>query len=81
LADQLKDEGVETIVVFGIQSDCCVRATSRGALAAGFKVIVLKGAHSTYDFKGKTAEEIERVVEAELGGLGAEIVAWEDWTP
>lgn len=81
LAEQLKAEGVKTIVAFGIQSDCCVRATSKGALAAGFKVIILKGAHSTYDDGGKTAEEIERAVEDELREQGAEIIAWEDWVP
>lgn len=81
MADQLKAEGVETIATFGIQSDCCVRATSLGALAAGFNVIVLKGAHSTYDDQGKTAEEIETAVEEELQEKGAEIVAWEGWTP
>jgi nicotinamidase-related amidase len=81
LADQLKAEGVETIITFGIQSDYCVRATSMGALSAGFKVTVFKGAHSTYDDNGKTAEEIERAVEEELREEGAEIVPWEDWAP
>jgi len=81
LAEQLRAEGVERIVAFGIQSEYCVRATSKGALAAGFKVVVLKGAHSTYDEGEETAEEIERNIEGELMAQGANIVAWEDWNP
>jgi nicotinamidase-related amidase len=81
LAEQLKAEGVEKIIVYGMQSDFCVRASSKGALAAGFKVVVLKGAHSTYDEGGKTAEEIERSIEEELKDQGVEVVEWEDWNP
>lgn len=53
--------------------------TCKGALAAGFKVTLLKGAHSTYDSNGKQAELIERAVEEELGAKGVDIVEWEKW--
>ncbi len=67
------------IIAFGIQSDCCVENTCNGALGAGFKVItVLSGAHSTYDFEGKTAVEIERNVENRLQSRGAELMKWEE---
>jgi nicotinamidase-related amidase len=65
----------------GIQSDFCVRATLSDALEEGFDVTLLRGAHSTYDEGGKTAEEIERAVEQELEGKGAKIVGWEEWRP
>jgi nicotinamidase-related amidase len=78
LTEKLRKEGVEKVVALGIQSECCVLSTCRGALAAGFEVTVLKGAHSTYDCDGKTAEEIERDVEGELQAKGARVVAWED---
>ncbi|KAB5517470.1 Isochorismatase-like protein [Coniochaeta sp. 2T2.1] len=65
LADKLKGLGVTAIVALGIQSECCVLSTCKGALAAGFEVAVLRGAHSTYDEGGKTAVEIERDVEAD----------------
>jgi nicotinamidase-related amidase len=81
LASQLKMEGVDTIAAFGIQSECCVRSTCLGALAAGFKVILLQGAHSTYDANGKRAEELEKHVEEELRANGATIVPWETWEP
>lgn len=72
---------MEEIVVCGLQSECCVGATSDGALNAGLKVKLLSGAHSTYDDNGKTAAQIEKEVEEELRGKGAEIIAWEEWRP
>lgn len=77
LAQRLRDLGIGRIVAFGIQSECCVLSTCRGALAAGFGVTLLRGAHSTYDADGKTAEEIERDVETELAGKGAGIRPWD----
>jgi nicotinamidase-related amidase len=81
LADQLKDEGVQDVVACGIQSECCVQSTCVGALEAGFNVTLLGGAHSTYDGKGKTAEEIERDVEKHLLEKGIKVIAWTNWKP
>lgn len=78
LAGELKADGVTEIVTFGIQSECCVLSTARGALEAGFKVTLLKGAHSTYDTASKSAADIERDVEEELRRGGAEILPWDD---
>ncbi|KAF3045388.1 hypothetical protein E8E11_005951 [Didymella keratinophila] len=63
LAAELKERDVGTIVAFGVQSECCVLSTCRGGLAAGFEVVLLRGAHSTYDTGTQTALEIERGVE------------------
>ena len=56
-------------------------STCRGALAAGFDVVLLGGAHSTYDIDGKPAGAIEGEVEAQLVRAGAEVVPWELWRP
>jgi nicotinamidase-related amidase len=84
LGSELKALGVEEIIAFGIQSECCVESTCNGALAAEFKVTLLSGAHSTYDSGGKTAEEIERDVENRLRLEGVKVVPWEEamdvWT-
>ncbi|TQV95686.1 isochorismatase hydrolase [Cordyceps javanica] len=77
LADKLKDAGVDHIVAFGLQSEYCVGSTCKGALAAGFRVSLLQGAHSTYDGDGKTASEIEKDIEEMLASRGADIVPWE----
>jgi nicotinamidase-related amidase len=68
-------------VAFGIQSECCVLSTCRGALAYGFNVVLLEGAHSTYDIDGKPAGAIEGEVESQLERAGAEVVPWELWKP
>lgn len=65
-------------MAFGIQSECCVAATSKGALKAGLKVTVLHGAHSTYDTDSKSAVDIERDIEQQLRDKGADITPWED---
>ena len=38
----LKKTGVKTVVVYGIATDYCVKATAMDALAAGYKVIVVQ---------------------------------------
>lgn len=78
LASELKAAGVQHVITFGIQSECCVESTSNGALAAGFEVTLLSGAHSTYNDGGKTAEEIEREVEERLWAKGVKVVPWEE---
>ncbi|KAK4442607.1 Isochorismatase-like protein [Podospora aff. communis PSN243] len=78
LADMLKSQGVSEIVAFGIQSECCVESTCRGAREEGFDVTLLSGAHSTYDVEGKSAEDIEVEVESRLREVGVKIEAWED---
>ncbi|KAK0649231.1 Isochorismatase-like protein [Cercophora newfieldiana] len=78
LAGMLKTRGVSEIVAFGIQSECCVESTCRGALQEGFDVTLLSGAHSTYDVEGKPAEEIEVEVEERLREIGVRVEPWEE---
>lgn len=61
-------------MAFGIQSEYCVEATSKGALDEGLGVTLLQGAHSTYDDGDQKAVDIERAVEGRLGALGAKVV-------
>ncbi|KAL2179647.1 Isochorismatase-like protein [Thermothelomyces heterothallicus CBS 202.75] len=78
LASELKASGIEEIIAFGIQSECCVESTCAGALAAGFRVTLLSGAHSTYGNGAKKAEELEHEVEERLRLKGARVVPWEE---
>lgn len=77
LADKLKDNGVDHIIAFGLQSEYCVGETCKGALAAGFQVSLLQGAHSTYDGKDKKAADIEKEIEDIVVSRGAKLVPWE----
>lgn len=79
LAAELRRKDVSTIVAFGIQSEYCVLSTCQGALEAGFKVVLLHGAHSTYDACGRSAAVIEAEVEDQLRRDQAEVVDWEAW--
>ncbi|KAF5643572.1 2-oxoglutarate dehydrogenase E2 component (dihydrolipoamide succinyltransferase) [Fusarium sp. NRRL 25303] len=77
LAGLLRSRGIQHIVAFGIQSECCVLETCKGALEAGFRVTLLQGAHSTYDTENKQAVQIEQDVENGLKALGASVTPWQ----
>ena len=58
LDEILKARGVDTLVVTGMVTHGCVKATSLGGLAAGYKVILVADAHSSYSQKaGELIEE------------------------
>jgi len=63
----LRDSGVSTVVIGGLQSEMCVSATARGAMAHGFTVVLPHDAHATYDIEGVGAEQIRLVAEHALG--------------
>lgn len=54
----LRARGVRRVVVCGLQSEFCIAATSRGAKARGYEVVLVSDAHSTFDEPGATAVEI-----------------------
>jgi nicotinamidase-related amidase len=72
LADELRERGVDRLVVAGMQSDFCVEATSRGALRHGFGVLLASGAHATYD-TDVPATDVSAAIEAELGEAGVSV--------
>jgi len=78
LAEKLKGLGIgRWVYVCGIQSEYCVLSTVKGLLRAGFgggrdsNIVLVEGAHSTYDGEGKTAVEIEEEVQREVGEIMA----------
>jgi streptothricin hydrolase len=75
----LREHGVDRVVVTGMQSDFCVQATGRAALAAGLQVVVPRGAHATYDDELPAAEESARV-DRQLADVGALVVDLDDVT-
>ncbi|KAH8118179.1 Isochorismatase hydrolase [Phellopilus nigrolimitatus] len=76
------------LVVAGMQSDFCIRATCSAALARGNSVFLVAGAHATYDRPEAyavagvplvtPARAVEQAVENELEEAGVCIVAVED---
>lgn len=78
LAGRLREAGVTEVVLAGAQSEFCVEATARGALAAEFRAVLAAGAHSTYPEGERTAAEVAAVVEDDLVLLGVQVIPAED---
>ncbi|KAF8343277.1 Isochorismatase-like protein [Amanita rubescens] len=73
------------IVVVGFQTDFSIRATCNAALARGNEVVLIRGAHATYDRievlhgGGITpAKKIEAEIEAELEEVGVHLLDMKD---
>lgn len=74
LAALLTTARVRTLVVCGVQSEMCVAATARTALARDFRTLLPHDAHATYDIPpapgisaGVPAAMVSRVAEWALG--------------
>jgi streptothricin hydrolase len=74
LAQTLRDRGVDRIVIAGLQSEYCVQATGQGALGLGFRVVLPRGAHATYDGGSSTAADTSAAVERDLREAGVQVV-------
>ena len=74
LAGWLRDEGIDSLDIIGLQSEMCVRSSTLGARAAGFVARAVPGLHGTYPEgthdeggpTGVTAAELSARVDAEL---------------
>ena len=70
---ELESGGVEHLVVTGIQTEYCVDTTCRRAYSLGFRVTLVKDAHSTWDTDSLTAEQVIAHHNEVLGGWFAEL--------
>ncbi|KIP11033.1 hypothetical protein PHLGIDRAFT_173314 [Phlebiopsis gigantea 11061_1 CR5-6] len=73
------------IVVVGMQSDFCVRATCNAALQRGNEVLLIRGAHATYDrldvWNNGTitpASKVEKEIEQEMEDAGVILLDMSD---
>jgi nicotinamidase-related amidase len=66
LEEILTTRGIRGVIVAGLQSEFCVRATCRGALERGYEVTLIGDTHSTYDARTSTASETIDQINAEL---------------
>ncbi len=62
--------GQDRILLCGLQSDCCVRATAFGGQARGLPVEVLADAHHTWPSEGRSATEVRNRINEELHAAG-----------
>jgi nicotinamidase-related amidase len=70
----LKARGIDSLVICGAQSDCCVRATAKAAHEAGYGVMVVKDAHSTVDSPDGKARDLRRAINDELAAVGIKLM-------
>lgn len=70
LDEALRSKGIRRVVVTGLVTNGCVRATCTGAQALGYEVILASDAHSTYS---KQAAELIEEWNQKLSAGGAEL--------
>ncbi|MBQ0011225.1 MAG: cysteine hydrolase [Clostridiales bacterium] len=58
LLDYLHEQGIERIIVCGMQTDFCVDATVKAGFEHGFEIIVPRGGHTTFDNRYLSGEEL-----------------------
>ncbi len=71
LSEWVGDAG--EVVLLGAQTDACVAATVKGALAKGLAVTVVSDAHGTWDYNGETADQIIERENAAFAAAGATV--------
>jgi nicotinamidase-related amidase len=81
LADELEKRNVRELVVTGMVTHGCVRATSLGAIDKGYKVVLVKDGHSNFS---KDAPQLIEKWNHAIGEKGAELIETKDvsfsWT-
>ena len=74
LGQWVAGQGAGDVVLIGAQSDFCIAATVKGALAEGLGVIVVSDAHSTLDSDKEKAPDIIARHNDVFAGQGARLV-------
>jgi len=72
LQSDLEARGIKNLLITGLVTEGCVRATSLGGLKLGYQVFLVHGAHSTY---ARNADQVIEVKEQELQGAGVVLVS------
>jgi nicotinamidase-related amidase len=75
LQNILERHEIKQLVICGLQSECCVDATTRRALALGYPVTLVSDAHTTMDTAALKAPQISAQINEGLAGgsFGARI--------
>ena len=55
---ELKNQGIDHVIITGIQTEACVDTTCRRAFSMEYKVTLASDTHSTWDSKDITAQQI-----------------------
>ena len=55
---RLSDAGIDRLVIAGMQTEMCVDSACRGAVALGYRVVLVADGHTTWDTPAVDAERI-----------------------
>jgi nicotinamidase-related amidase len=55
---RLADAGIDRLVIAGMQTEMCVDSACRGAVALGYRVVLVADGHTTWDTPAVDAERI-----------------------
>jgi nicotinamidase-related amidase len=72
----LEARNIENLLITGLVSQGCVRATSLGGVELGYQVYLIRGGHSNYN---KDAPQVIEKVEQELEEAGVRLVSPEEF--
>ena len=72
--DWIAEQAAGEVILLGAQTDQCVAATVKGALARGLAVTVVSDAHSTWDYNRETADQIIGRHNQAFADAGASVV-------
>jgi len=68
LHETLQKNGIDELIIAGMQTEFCIDTTCRRAFSLGYKNILVKDAHSTFDSEDLKAQEIIKHHNRVLGG-------------
>jgi nicotinamidase-related amidase len=71
LPGAMEARGIKNLLITGLVTHQCVRATSLGALKLGYNVFLIQGGHSNFEVD---AEKIIETQEAKLEEAGVHLV-------
>ena len=80
LAQQLRERGIETVIISGIATNICCETTAREASQHDFRVVFLSDGTATKEMNGVPAQDLQRATLASLGMVFAEIATVADVT-
>lgn len=73
LGARLAERGVAEVAICGLQSEFCIAATAKAALALGYSVVVASDAHATWPSGDQAAAAISDETNRSLRELGARL--------
>jgi nicotinamidase-related amidase len=72
LLSVLESRGIKNLIITGLVTQGCIRATALGGLAMDYRVVLVKGGHSNYN---KNAPKVIEQREKELEEAGVVVVS------